>query len=178
MRRRVLLAAPALLAVAGTARAQLKMPPQAGFQWYAVKVEDDAFIVEMPGVPDHRILNDQSARGTPFVVHSYSLDAAGGSFVAQTALYPADVDITQPRRILQAALDGRAQSLAGRKWQSVQWREIAGAAAAESTGQVAGGKGIRQLTVLKGRRFVSLAFLGANVAAPEPERFFTSLRLS
>ena len=55
---------------------------------------------------------------------------------------------------------------------------LAGASAAESTGQVQGGSAIRQLTLLKGRRFVSLAYLGANVAAPEPERFFKSLKLS
>ena len=38
-------------------------------------------------------LNDASAPGTAFVLHSYSLEAGGYSYVVQTALYPADVDV-------------------------------------------------------------------------------------
>lgn len=180
--RRPLLAAVGLLAAGPLAAQQpapLKKPPTGGpLKWYAVKVEDNAFTVEMPGVPDHRVVNDQSARGTPFALHSYSLEIGGNSYVAQTALYPRDVDVAQPRRILQAALDGRAQQLAGRKWASVQWRELDGAAAGESAGTLAGGGSLRQLMVLKGYRFVSLAFLGVSVATTEADRFFRSLRLS
>ena len=95
-------------------------------KWYAVQVEENAFTVEMPGIPDHRVISDVSARGTPFALHSYSLESGGNSYVAQTALYPADVDVTQPRRVLQAALDGRAQQLAGGKWDRIDWREIGG----------------------------------------------------
>ncbi|HZP98495.1 MAG TPA: hypothetical protein VFB13_03080 [Reyranella sp.] len=175
MIRRVLLALPAVFA-ASSADAQQKLVIP--LKWYRVKVEDDAFTVEMPGIPDHRVVEDRSARGTAFAMHSYSLETGGYSYVAQTALYPADVDTTQPRRILQAALDGRAQQLATRKWSSVQWRDIDGAAAVESAGGLSGGSALRQLVVLKGHRFVSLAFLGAAVNVMEANRFFTSLKLS
>jgi hypothetical protein len=165
-----------MLAVAGRARAQLKRP-EISPTWYRVQVEGDAFTVEMPDVPDHRLINDVSARGTPFVLHSYSLDHGGHSFVAQTALYPADVDTRQPRTVLQAALDDRAQKLAGGKWSTTSWREIAGATAVESTGALANGSQLRQLSALKGPRFVSLAFLGPNVTGPEADRFFRSLKI-
>ena len=81
---------------------------------------------------------------------------------------------------LQSALDDRAQRLAGGKWARIDWREVSGAPAAESIGSVAGGSVLRQLVLLKGRRFVSLAFLGPAEAlrAPEAERFFKSLKLS
>lgn len=180
--RRVFLAAPllapSLLTFAGSARAQKKL--EMPLTWYGVRVEDNAFTVEMPGIPDHRIVNDVSARGTAFSLHSYSLEVGGYSYVAQTALYPADVDVTQPRAILQAALNGRVQQLAGRKWTKVDWREIAGAAAVESVGTLAGGNALRQLTLLKDRRFVSLAFLGnaAGATGVEAERFFKSLKLA
>ncbi len=96
----------------------------------------------------------------------------------QTALYPEDVDVTQPRRLVQAVLDGRAQGLPSRKWTKVDWREIQGAAAAESVGALKGGNLLRQLVLLKQRRFISLAFLGATVSTVEAERFFKSLKLA
>lgn len=177
MRRRLLLSGAAAIGVAPAANAQQQKSVVIPLQWYVVKAEDDAFSVEMPGIPDHRVVNDKSARGTAFVLHSYSLEIGGYSYVAQTALYPQDVDITQPRRILQAALDGRAPQLAARKWTSVQWREIDGAAAVESAGTVKGTTTLRQLLVLKERRFVSLAFLGGAINVMEADRFTKSLKI-
>jgi hypothetical protein len=175
MLRRALLAASAP-AFTVPAWAQLRVPPT----WYAVQADGNAFTVEMPGVPDHRVVHDVSARGTAFLLHSYSLEAGGYSYVAQTALYPNDVDTTQPRGLLQAALDSRAQALEGRKWTEVEWREILAGAAAESVGTVRGGNGLRQMVLLKERRFVSLAFLGpaGSVVGPEAERFFKSLKMA
>ena len=45
---------------------------------------------------------------------------------------------------------------------------------------MAGGNALRQLNLLKERRFVSLAFLGsaAGVTGVEAERFFKSLKLA
>jgi hypothetical protein len=154
------------------AQKRLEIPAK----WYAVQADDNAFTVEMPDIPDHRLINDASARGTAFVLHSYSLDHGGNSYVAQTALYPADVDTRQPRTVLQAALTARAQRLAGGKWSTTSWREIDGAAAVDSTGAV-GTNRLRQLAVLKERRFISLAFLGPSVTSPEAERFFRSLKI-
>jgi len=179
LHRRVLLVTPLLLA-ARPGQAQLKAPPTAmPGKWYAVQVEGSVFQVEMPGIPDYRPIGDKSARGTPFVLHSYSLETAGNAYVVQTALYPADVDASRPRVLLQSAVDTRAQSLAGRKWKSVNWREVQGATAAESVGALPNGSGLRQLVLLQGQRFVSLAYLGpeATLAGPDADRFFRSLKL-
>ena len=174
--RRGLFVAP-LLALGGGARAQNKLALP--LTWYGVRVEDNAFTVEMPGVPDHRIVNDVTARGTAFPLHSYSIEVGGYSYVAQTALYPADVDVSQPRTILQAALAGRVQQLVGHQWTRTDWREISGATAVDSIGALAGGNALRQINLLKARRFVSLAFLGSAAGATgvEAERFFKSLKL-
>jgi hypothetical protein len=172
--RRLLIAMP-MLAMAGRAQAQNRL--QLPAKWYLVQVEGNAFTVEMPDVPDHRLINDVSARGTPFVLHSYSLDHGGNSLVAQTALYPADVDTRQPKAVLQAALDARAQKLAGGKWSTTSWREIDGATAVESTGALVNGGQLRQLSALKGPRFVSLAFLGPSATGPDADRFFRSLKI-
>jgi hypothetical protein len=97
----------------------------------------------------------------------------------QTALYPADVDVSQPRRLIQTALDDRAKVLEAKKWSKIDWRDIAGGTAADSTGLLAGGNALRQLGLLKGRRFVSLAFMGpaVSVTGAEAERFFKSLKM-
>jgi hypothetical protein len=114
-----------------------------------------------------------------FTYHSYSLEYRRLSFVAQTALYPADVDVGNPKANLQSVLDDRVQRLAGGKWSQVDWKTVQGAPAVEATGPLAGGNALRQLAVLKGRRFVSLGYLAPADAmrAPEAQRFFSSLRL-
>ena len=147
--------------------------------WYAVRGPDHAFIVDMPGEPVYKVIDTRSPGGTAFAYHSYSLEYRRLSFVAQTALLPADIDVRQPRPYLQSVLDDRAQRLAGGKWTSVDWRDVQGAPAAESVGSVQGGSVLRQLVVLKGRRYVSLAYLAPADAlrTPEADRFFKSLRL-
>ena len=147
--------------------------------WFPVEGADKSFFVEMPGAPVYKVLNTVSAGGTPFVYHSYSLEYRRLSFVAQSALFPTDVDVRQPKVNLQSALDDRAQRLAGAKWTSVDWKTVQGAPAVESTGPLAGGNALRQLVVLKGRQYVSLGYLAPADAmrAPEAERFFRSLRL-
>ncbi|TAJ95472.1 MAG: hypothetical protein EPO41_09550 [Reyranella sp.] len=147
--------------------------------WFPVEGADKSFFVEMPGAPVYKVLDTVSAGGTPFVYHSYSLEYRRLSFVAQSALFPADVDVRQPKVNLQSALDDRALRLAGAKWTSVDWKTVQGAPAVESTGPLAGGNALRQLVVLKGRQYVSLGYLAPADAlrAPEAERFFRSLRL-
>jgi hypothetical protein len=56
---------------------------------------------------------------------------------------------------------------------------VQGAPAVDSVGSVQGGGVLRQLVVLKGRRYVSLAYLAPADAlrTPEADRFFGSLRL-
>ncbi len=146
--------------------------------WYAVRGPDRAFVVDMPGEPIYKVIDTRSPGGTAFAYHSYSLDYGRMSFVAQTALLPADIDVRQPRAYLQSVLDDRAQRLAGGKWTSVEWRNVLGVVAAESFGSVQGGNVLRQLVLLKGARYISLACLGPAdaVRAPEAERFFRSLR--
>jgi hypothetical protein len=168
--RRGLLALPVAVA-AGSAAAQST--------WYAVRGSGNAFFVDMPGEPVYKVIDTKSPGGTAFTYHSYSLEYRRLSFVAQTALLPADIDLRQPRAYLQSVLDDRAQRLAGGKWTSVNWRDMQGVPAAESIGSVPGGNVLRQLVLLKGWRFVSLAYLAPADAqrTPEADRFFGSLRL-
>jgi len=170
--RRQAVALPLAAVVAGEASAQTG--------WIAVQDIDNSFLVDMPGRPIYKVIDTTTPAGTAFVYHSYSLEYRRLSFVAQTALYPADVDVSRPRNNLQIALDDRAQRLEGGKWSKVDWRDVQGATAVEAIGPIAGGSALRQLSLLKGRRFVSLGYLAPADAmrAPEAERFFRSLRLT
>src|SRR5262249_26299727 len=78
--RRGLLAVP-FLALASRADAQKQQPLVIPPKWYVVKADGDAFTVEMPGIPDHRIINDATAKGSAFALHSYSLEVGGYSYV-------------------------------------------------------------------------------------------------
>jgi hypothetical protein len=143
-----------------------------------VRGADHSFIVDMPGEPVYKVIDAVSAGGVRYANHSYSVDSGSLSFVAQTSLYPAGTDASDPRRALQAVLDDRATRLDGGKWTRVEWREVQGAPAVDSVGPVPGGRQLRQLVVLRGQRLVSLACLGpANaLRGPEAARFFASLR--
>ena len=172
--RRLLLAASLALVASSNARAQIQKPA-----WMVVQGADGSFSVDMPGQPLYKQLDTTSPGGTAFVLHSYSLEFRRLSFVAQTALYPADIDVRVPKANLQAVLDDRARRLDGGRWSRLDWRDVQGAPAAESVGPVVGGSVLRQLVVLKGRRFVSLAYLAPADAlrTPEADRFFKSFRL-
>src|SRR5260370_2925807 len=166
-----------LAAGAPAAQAHVKRPPPpsqaAQSVWCAVRGVDNSFIVDMPGEPVYKLMDTAAPGGRSLVYHSYSVDYRRLAFVAQTALYPADVDVRQPKLNLQSVLDDRAQRLAGGKWTRIDWREVSGASAAESIGSIAGGGMLRQFVLLKGRRYVSLACPGPPEAppTPEPQRF-------
>src|SRR5437879_326577 len=79
------------LAITGDARAQVQST------WYAVRGIDHSFVVDMPGEPIYKVIDTRSSGGAAFAYHSYSLEYRRLSFVVQTALYPADVDVRQPK---------------------------------------------------------------------------------
>jgi hypothetical protein len=145
--------------------------------WYAVRGAERSFVVDMPGEPVYKVIDATSRGGARYALHSYSLETGRLSFVAQTAV-PPDLDVSDSRRALQGILDERAARLDGGKWARVDWRQVQGAPAVDSTGPVQGGRMLRQLVVLRGRRVVSLACLGSAEAlrGPDAERFFASLR--
>jgi len=120
--------------------------------WYAVRGVDNSFYVDMPGEPilqgDRHAIGRRRRPRLPFLT---SLEYRRLSFVAQTALFHADVDVRQPKLNLQSVLDDRAQRLAA-------------ASGPASTGAMSrarrplnrwarsGGSTLRQLVLLKGRR--------------------------
>lgn len=88
----------------------------------------------MPGKPGYKLEQAKSGGGTAFGYHSYSLDHDGRAFVVQTATYPADVDVKNPKANLTKALDASGKHLQAKKWSKLTWTKHQGATAVEATG--------------------------------------------
>ena len=143
---------------------------QAQVLWLTVEGPERAFTVQLPGAPEYKVTAP---------LHSYSLTRGPIDYVVQSVAYPANVDVSQPRAVLQAALDGTAPHLAGGKWDKIDWKQVQGAPAAEAVGTFKDGKAFRNLVVLKGRQLTSLGFRGplGTTKFPDADRFFSSLRV-
>ena len=143
-------------------------------KWYAVQVEDNAFTVEMPGIPDHRA--DQRRLGARHGLRAAFLQPRK----RRQFLRGADRALSGRRRHAPAATRPaggarwpRAEAREAASGSSTDWREIDGAAAVELTGALARRqRSCASSSLLKGRRFVSLAFLGPSVDRPRGRPFF------
>jgi hypothetical protein len=169
--RFVALALAAFLAAGGAAAQVL---------WLTIEGPQRVFTVQMPNKPEYKISLLRSPAGTAFNLHSYLLSNGPIDYVAQTETYPADVDVSQPRAVLQAALDAAAPYLASGKWDKIAWTQVQGAAAADASGTFKDGRIFRNLVVLKGRQFYSLGFrspLGMDKIT-DADRFFASLKVT
>jgi hypothetical protein len=98
------------------------------------------------------------------------------AYVAQTAVYPADVNVSNPRTNLQVGLDNAAKNMEGGKWASIDWSTRQGLTAVDATG-VRQGLAIRSYSVMKGRQIFTLTYAGpaGTARAPDADRFIGSL---
>jgi hypothetical protein len=147
--------------------AALTLPAAAFAQvlWLKVEGPNRAFIFELPGTPEYKIQDR---------LHSYSLVRGPMEYVVQGI----EIDVPQPRAVVQAALDGAAPSLAGAKWQKIDWRESPGMLVADANGTLKDGNAFRNLVALKGKQLVSMGLRGpaGTTRFPDADRFFNSLR--
>jgi hypothetical protein len=155
------------------------LPASAQAAWQVLEGPSGVFSVEMPGTPGYKLEQAKSGGGTLFAYHSYSLDYQGRAYVAQTATYPADVDVSDPRVNLQNALAASVKGMQSKKWDQVTWTTVQGARAVEATGKLSDQLEYRNLMVLKGRQMYSFGYAGppGTIRDPDANRYFESLRL-
>ena len=147
--------------------------------WYRLKGPGGVFTVEVPSQPGYRTENATSGGGTPFIYHSYTLDHEGRAFVVQTATYPRDVEVSDPRVNLQSALNASEAHLATKKWDKISWMQVHGSPAAEALGVMNDTLHFRNVLILKGRQMYSLGYAGppGTVRSEDANRFFGSFRI-
>jgi hypothetical protein len=155
------------------------LPASAQTAWQMVEGPEGVFTVEMPAKPGYEVQQAKSGGGTPFAYHSYSLDLEGRAYVTQTATYPADVNVSNPRTNLQAALAASGRQLQSKKWDQTTWTTVQGAPAVEAIGKISDQLEFRNLFILKGRQMYSVGYGGppGTIRDADAKRYFDSLRL-
>ncbi len=94
--------------------------------WHTLTGPDSSFRAEMPAAPSYTTREMLSAAGSSYTLHQYLLEQADVSWVAQTAVYPEDVKVSNQRTNLQGGLDNAAKNMEGGKWASIGWVTLQG----------------------------------------------------
>lgn len=176
------LAAIALM-LAQNAGAQNTAPTSEGgapapAQWQTVAGTDRGFSADMPAAPQYKPVPMKTAAGSVYTMHQYLLEQGSVAFVAQTAVYPDDVNVSNPRANLQGGLDNAAKNMEGGKWISIDWLTHQGSVASDAVGSRSG-NAIRSFSVMKGRQIFTLTYAGppGTARSADVNRFVGSLRV-
>ena len=147
-------------------------------QWQTVAASDRSFSADMPAAPQYKPVPMKTAAGSVYTMHQYLLEQGSVAFVAQTAVYPDDVNVSNPRANLQGGLDNAAKNMEGGKWASVGWVTHQGLTGVDAVG-VRGEHAIRSFSVMKGRQIFTLTYAGTpgTARSADVNRFIASLRV-
>ena len=154
-------------------------PAAAQGQWQTMSNAERTFFADMPGVPARSSGPAKTGSGELYTTETYVLEAGERAFVAQTAIFPASINTSNPRVNLQGGLDNAMKNMDGKAWASVRWTTIQGLLAVEATG-ARGGHAVRMLSLMDGPRIVVLTYAGppGSASSSDAMRFLSSLRLA
>jgi hypothetical protein len=193
----VLTLALTLGAVGSAARAQAPTPPadagappplasqmpdaaQSGepAAWHTLTGPQMSFTADLPAPPTYTMRDMKTGTGSLYTLHQYLLEQGEVAYIVQTATYPEDINVSNPRTNLQGGLDNLAKSMEGAKWTSVDWVTHQGFTATDAVG-TRGGHAIRSFSVMKGRQVFALIYAGGpgTARSADVNRFVASLRL-
>jgi hypothetical protein len=139
---------------------------------------DGTFSAELPSVPKYSTQRVATGTGSLYVVHQYLLEQGDTAFIVQTAVYPDDINVSNPRVNLQGGLDNLAKGMEGAKWASIDWVTHQGLTASDAVG-ARNGHAVRSFSVMKGRQVFTLIYAGTpgSARSADVNRFIASLRL-
>jgi hypothetical protein len=159
--------------------ADASVPPAAPAQWHTVAAADGSFSAELPSAPQYSTQRVATGTGSLYVIHQYLLEHGDAAFIVQTAVYPDDINVSNPRVNLQGGLDNLAKGMEGAKWVSIDWVSLQGLTAADAVG-ARNGHAVRSFSVMKGRQVFTLIYAGTpgTARSPDVNRFIASLRLA
>ena len=128
--------------------------------WQTLDLPVDVFSIEMPGAPNYKQVKLKSDGGTEFTLHQYVVESANGSYVAEIATYPNDVDVSNPRNTLQGGADNAAHVIEGGKWDSISWLQHQGLDAFDALGHRKGLE-VRLYSIMNGRQALVVCYTGS-----------------
>lgn len=146
--------------------------------WHTVTGPDNTFTAELPAPPKYTSSRVATGTGSLYTVHQYLLEQGDVAYIVQTAVYPDDINVTNPRLNLQGGLDNLAKGMEGAKWGSVDWLTHQGLTASDAVG-AKNGHAIRSFSVMKGRQVFTLIYAGTpgTARSADVNRFVASLRV-
>jgi hypothetical protein len=146
--------------------------------WQAMAGPDRSFTAELPAEPKYSTTPMRTSAGSGYVMHQYLVEQGDVAYVIQTAVYPADVNVSNHRANLQGGLDNAAKNMEGGKWANVGWTTHQGLTAVDAVG-VRDNHAIRSYSVMKGRQIVTLTYAGpaGSARTADVDRFVGSLRV-
>ena len=147
--------------------------------WHTVTGPEKSFTAELPAPPTYTTTEMKTATGSLYTVHQYLLEQGDVAYIVQTATYPEDINVSNPRTNLQGGLDNLAKSMEGARWISVDWVSHQGLTASDAVG-TRSGHAIRSFSVMKGRQVFTLIYAGepGTARSADVNRFVASLRVS
>ena len=155
-------------------------PPATGqpANWHTMTGPDSSFTADLPAAPNYTTTPMKTSAGAGYTMHQYLLEQGPVAYVVQTAIYPADVNVSNHKANLQGGLDNAAKNMEGGKWASVGWQSHQGLTAVDAIG-VRGEHAIRSFSVMKGRQIVTLTYAGppGSARSADVDRFVGSLRI-
>ena len=146
--------------------------------WHTMAGPDRSFTADLPAEPKYTTTPMKTSAGSGYSMHQYLLELGSVAYVVQTAVYPADVNVSNHKANLQGGLDNAAKNMEGGKWASIGWTTHQGLTAVDAIG-VRGEHAIRSFSVMKGRQIVTLTYAGppGSVRSADVDRFVASLRV-
>jgi hypothetical protein len=146
--------------------------------WHTMTGPDHSFTADLPAEPKYTTTPMKTSAGSGYVMHQYLLELGAVAYVVQTAVYPADVNVSNHKVNLQGGLDNAAKNMEGGKWASIGWVTHQGLTGVDAIG-VRGEHAIRSFSVMKGRQIVTLTYAGpaGSARSPDVDRFVASLRV-
>jgi hypothetical protein len=146
--------------------------------WHTMTGPDSSFTADLPAAPKYTTTAMRTSAGSGYTMHQYLLELGSVAYVVQTAVYPADVNVSNHKANLQGGLDNAAKNMEGGKWASVGWVTHQGLTGVDAIA-VRGEHAIRSFSVMKGRQIVTLTYAGppGSAKSPDVDRFMASLRV-
>ncbi len=147
--------------------------------WHTLTGPDKSFTADLPAAPKYTATQMKTVTGTSYTMHQYLLEQGDVAYVVQSATYPTEVNVANPRVNLQGGLDNAAKNMEGGKWASIDWVTHQGLTAVNAIG-VRSGHAIRSFSVLKGRQIFTLTYAGpaGTALSSDVNRFTSSLHVA
>jgi hypothetical protein len=146
--------------------------------WHTMTGPDKSLTAELPIAPRYTPTQLKSAAGALYTMHQYVAEHGEAVYVVQTAVYPRDVNLADPKASLQVGIDSAAANMEGGKWASVDWVQHQGAVAVDAVGR-RGEHEVRNFSLIKGRQYFALTYAGppGSARSADVNRFVGSLRV-